>query len=82
MYLMLSPQSSAVMSVFVLAVALHPEAMRAAQKEIDNVVGRDRMPTIDDGPRMPYVHALVKEVLRWRSIVPLGKSVPSNLMCV
>ena len=37
-----------------------------AHKELDEVVG-DRLPTFDDWSRLPYIRAMVKEVLRWRT---------------
>jgi len=49
-----------------------PEVQRRAQAELDSVVGRDRLPTFDDAPRLPYVCAMVREVLRWRPTLPLG----------
>jgi cytochrome P450 len=49
-----------------------PEVQRRAQAEIDAVVGRDRLPTFADAPHLPYVRAIIKEVLRWRPIAPLG----------
>jgi len=49
-----------------------PEVQRRAQAELDTVVGRDRVPTFADAPRLPYVSAVIKEVLRWRPSVPLG----------
>jgi cytochrome P450 len=49
-----------------------PEVQRRAQAEIDSVVGRDRLPTFDDAPRLPYVRAIIKEILRWRPALPLG----------
>ena len=49
-----------------------PEVQRRAQAEIDAVVGRDRLPTFDDAPRLPYVRAIIKEILRWRPTVPFG----------
>ena len=51
---------------------LHPDVMRRAQQEIDTVVGRSRMPNFSDEPSLPYVSAIVKEVLRWRPVVPMG----------
>ena len=54
---------------------MHPEVQRKAQAEIDRVVGSDRFPTFDDQVRLPYVDAVMREVLRWRPIGPLGKSV-------
>ena len=53
---------------------LHPEVQRKAQAEIDKVVGNDRLPTLADQPDLPYTEALVKEVLRWHPVTPLGKS--------
>ena len=53
---------------------MHPEAQRKAQAEIDKVVGNDRLPTLADQPNLPYTDALVKEVLRWNPVAPLGKS--------
>lgn len=57
-----------------LAMTLYPDVMRKAQAEIDALVGRERMPTFADRPQLPYVCALVKEVLRWRPVGPVGMS--------
>ena len=46
--------------------------MQRAQSEIDAVVGRDRLPRSSDAEHMPYVVAIVREVLRWKPIIPLG----------
>ncbi|CAL1702358.1 unnamed protein product [Somion occarium] len=62
---------SAIYSFF-LAMTLNPEAQIKAQKEIDVVVGNDRLPTIADRDSLPYVDALLKEVLRYNPIGPLG----------
>lgn len=51
----------------------YPDIMRKAQRDIDEVVGRERPPTFDDMPRLPYIRAIVKETLRWRPIAPLGE---------
>ena len=49
-----------------------PEVQRRAQAELDAVVGRDRLPTFADAPRLPYVCAIIKEILRWRPGAPFG----------
>lgn len=54
---------------FVLACILHPNAVERARKELDNVVGRSRLPNLHDVTAMPYVKGFVKEVLRWRPIL-------------
>jgi cytochrome P450 len=51
---------------------LYPNVMKRAQAEIDAVVGRDRLPTFEDRENLPYIRAMVKEVLRWRPVGPLG----------
>ena len=49
-----------------------PEVQWRAQAEIDAVVGRDRLPTFSDAPRLPYVCAIIREILRWRPATPFG----------
>ncbi|KAI0298155.1 cytochrome P450 [Multifurca ochricompacta] len=55
-----------------LAMIAFPEVQRRAQNELDAVVGRSRLPTFADAPHLPYVRAIVKEILRWRPVLPLG----------
>ncbi|KAH7873404.1 cytochrome P450 [Lentinula edodes] len=64
--------TSSVLPVFVLAMALYPAVQQRAQKEIDSVVGKGRFPTFQDRNKLPYVQAIVREVLRWRPIGPIG----------
>jgi cytochrome P450 len=64
---------SSIMSLF-LALLLHPEMQKKAQDEIDAVTGRSRFPNFEDRPRLPFVDALCKEVLRWRPAAPLRAS--------
>jgi len=53
-------------------MTLFPEAQKRAQAEIDAVVGPDRLPSYADRDSLPYVEALVKEILRWNAVVPTG----------
>lgn len=57
---------------FFLAMTVYPEVQRKAQEEIDRVVGRDRLPTMADRQNLPYVEAVVREVLRWQPVAPMG----------
>jgi cytochrome P450 len=57
---------------FFLFMTQNPEVQARAQAEIDQVTGGERLPTYDDRERLPYVAALVKEVLRCAAIVPQG----------
>jgi len=55
-----------------MALVLFPQVQRRAQAELDVVIGRDRLPTFDDRPRLPYIEALCKELLRWQMVTPMG----------
>ncbi|KAF7342026.1 Cytochrome P450 [Mycena venus] len=63
--------TSAIASFFLL-MSTHPDIQKRAQDEIDRVSGRDRLLTIDDQKALPYVTALLKEILRWAPVAPLG----------
>lgn len=49
---------------FILLMMLNPESQRQAQAELDQVVGRDRLPDFSDKESLPYICAIYKEVLR------------------
>lgn len=57
---------------FFIAMSLFPEVQRAAQAELDEVIGPDRLPELTDREALPYVNAVVKELLRWHASAPLG----------
>lgn len=61
---------TACLEVFVLVSVLHPDAVRRVQQELDAVVGQERLLSFEDMPKLPYLNGFVKEVLRWRPIVP------------
>lgn len=42
----------------------YPEVQQKGQKEIDRVIGPDRLPTFDDFDSLPYVGCVTQEVLR------------------
>ena len=46
--------------------------MRKAQEELDRIVGVERLPQISDQEDLPYVSALIKELLRWGCPAPFG----------
>ncbi|KAH8115975.1 cytochrome P450 [Phellopilus nigrolimitatus] len=49
---------------FILAMVLNPEAQRRGQEEVDRVIGKDNLPTMEDRPNLPFVDALCKEAMR------------------
>ena len=57
---------------FLLLMANNPEIQARAHEELDRVVGRDALPTVDDRTRLPFVFACLAESMRYRTIGPLG----------
>jgi len=62
----------AALSAFTLAMLIHPEVQAKAHAEIDAAIGHDRLPEFEDRPSLPYVEALLMEVLRWMPVTPQG----------
>jgi len=56
---------------FFLAMVCYPEVQKKAQAELDNALN-GRLPEHSDIFSLPYLSALVKEVIRWEPIAPLG----------
>ncbi|TFK46242.1 cytochrome P450 [Heliocybe sulcata] len=57
---------------FYLAMALYPEVQAKGRAEIDRVVGDRRLPQLSDQQDLPYIEAIMREVLRWNPVAPLG----------
>ncbi|KAH8978634.1 cytochrome P450 [Lactarius akahatsu] len=72
MYLGGTDTTVSALETFILAMTLYPEVQRKAQTEIDRVVGNSRLPDFSDQDALPYVQAVLKEVLRWHPVLPLG----------
>ncbi|KAJ3506809.1 hypothetical protein NLJ89_g6662 [Agrocybe chaxingu] len=61
----------AALTTFFLVMAQHPEVQRQAQAAVERVAP-DRLPSLDDYESLPYIRALIKEILRWAPVAPLG----------
>jgi hypothetical protein len=48
------------MQWFSALIPAYPEIQAKAHAELDRVVGRNRLPTIDDEKDLPYIHAIIK----------------------
>ena len=53
-------------------MAANPHVLAKAQAELDAVVGPHRLPEFEDMKSLPYICAIVKELLRWGPVAPLG----------
>ncbi|KAK7458132.1 hypothetical protein VKT23_010040 [Stygiomarasmius scandens] len=62
---------STIMS-FILAMILHPDIQARARTEIDDVIGKHRLPTLNDKESLPFVRSVITEVMRLYPAVPLG----------
>ena len=57
----------------------HPEVQRKAQAELDRVLHNSgRLPGYEDQSDLPYITAIMKEVLRWQPVAPIGKPCAFN----
>ncbi|KAF9029997.1 cytochrome P450 [Hymenopellis radicata] len=56
----------------ILAMLKNPEIQARAQKELDTVVGRDRIPNFEDQENLPFINAIFMEAMRWRPVLPLA----------
>ncbi|KAF9045251.1 cytochrome P450 [Panaeolus papilionaceus] len=63
--------SLAAIHTFFLAMLCYPAVQARAQEELDRVLG-GRLPEYSDESDLPYISALVKEVLRWQPATPIG----------
>ncbi|XP_060042857.1 cytochrome P450 1B1 [Erinaceus europaeus] len=49
----------------------YPDVQARLQEELDHVVGRGRLPSLEDQPQLPYVTAFLAEAMRFSSFVPV-----------
>lgn len=57
---------------FFLAMANNPDVQKVAQAELDSVLGSGRLPTFEDEDSLPYIRAILNEVLRWHTVLPIS----------
>ncbi len=56
----------------VAVLAEQPNIQEKIAQEIDDIIGRDRLPSLDDKGTLPYTEATLLELLRFGSVLPMG----------
>ncbi|CAE6425215.1 unnamed protein product [Rhizoctonia solani] len=63
---------AAVISTCIMALVENKVYQKRAQDEIDALYTEEALPKWGDEQKMPFIRAVVKEALRWRSPLPMG----------
>lgn len=48
------------MQWFSALIPAYPQIQAKAHAELDRVVGRRRLPTVEDEENLPYIHSIIK----------------------
>ena len=53
-------------------MVLNPRVLKKAQEELDRVVGKGQLPDFSDKEGLPYIDAVMKEIIRWSPPLPIA----------
>jgi len=64
--------SATTLEWLVYALVNHKDVQRKLHAILDEVVGPNRLPSIQDIPKLEYVTAVLDEIMRWKHFAPQG----------
>lgn len=62
-----------------LLMMKHPDIQERVQRELDEVVGQDHWPSVEDRQNLPYTDAVIHEIQRNMDLAPIA--LPHKMMC-
>ncbi|CAH1797671.1 unnamed protein product [Owenia fusiformis] len=66
--------SAATLRWVFLRMATNPEIQKRVKEEIMDTIGDDKLPSMEDKPKMPFTEATVIECMRFHPVIPLLQS--------
>ncbi|KAE9389986.1 cytochrome P450 [Gymnopus androsaceus JB14] len=67
-----SDTTVAALGAFLIAMLMNPEVQTKAHHELEKVLGPGDLPSFSDEPMLPYITAIVREILRHNPITPFA----------
>lgn len=67
-----SETTSTTLTWAVLYMIRYPDVQTKVQQELDEIVGLERLPSVQDRAKLPYTEAVLMEIQRYANIVPNG----------
>uniref|UniRef100_A0AAY4DVG8 Cytochrome P450 n=1 Tax=Denticeps clupeoides TaxID=299321 RepID=A0AAY4DVG8_9TELE len=64
--------TSSTMRYTMMLLIKYPHIQEKMQKEIDDVIGQTRSPTMEDRKSLPFTNAVIHEAQRFLDLVPMG----------
>ena len=65
-------QPISAMSSFLFTMTAYPKVQHKCQAKINAVIGNSHLPTFADHDQLSYLAVMLKEVIQWGPMTPLG----------